>query len=372
MSLRKGKFDADAFRKQIKQILFAIPENAYALMQSTGDSLRLVATDGFVLAVSVVKTHLGRFEICLTRKMLEDVLRGKDVGEDDFSLPELKQLAVKQSDFPNFESVLQRLKRDGPKVTVQAPDLLSSLRSIIPCGSDDRSSARVYFTMAPDGLHLDKESYWAEDTIDAVIRKNDYRTIRLDAERLIPFLNHIDGCVSIYISERLGYPPSLEFVAGDFRCVVSAMVHRTSVSDEFPKDEPLFIREEPQDEGGDKTAEDLQPRIFDEPWKREWKGMPEFVQQEVEPYAVITIRFAEPTDIADFGRRLGHPSIDDIVRINRTGETGGAYKPIESDSVPLGFPEPWEKEWQDMPEFDQKHAKATGAKRHHLQLRHRG
>ena len=205
MGLKKGKFDAEAFRKQIKQILFAVPENAYALMQSTTDSLRLIATDGFVLAVSVVNAHLGKFDICLCRKVLESILRGKDVGDDDFSLPELKRLAVKQSDFPNFESVLQRLKRDGPKVTVQAPDLLSRLRCIIPCASDDRSAARVYFTMASDGLHLDKESYWAEDTIDAVIRKNDYRTIRLDAERLIPFLNQIDGCVSIYISERSGY-----------------------------------------------------------------------------------------------------------------------------------------------------------------------
>jgi len=35
-------------------------------------------------------------------------------------------------------------------------------------------------------------------------------------------------------------------------------------------------------------------------WRDEWQGMPEFVQDKIEPYATITVRFANKDDLAEF------------------------------------------------------------------------
>ena len=40
-------------------------------------------------------------------------------------------------------------------------------------------------------------------------------------------------------------------------------------------------------------------------WKREWKDMPEFVQDKKEPYAKIIIRFDSEEDLQDFSKLIG-------------------------------------------------------------------
>jgi hypothetical protein len=51
----------------------------------------------------------------------------------------------------------------------------------------------------------------------------------------------------------------------------------------------------------------VQPTIFDTPdWKDEWKGMPEFVQEEKpEPYATIIFRVATETDLDALAKATG-------------------------------------------------------------------
>lgn len=53
-----------------------------------------------------------------------------------------------------------------------------------------------------------------------------------------------------------------------------------------------------------------EPRLFEseEPehdWRKEWKGMPEFVQEEKKPFATIIVRFATEADLKDFSQRIG-------------------------------------------------------------------
>ena len=40
-------------------------------------------------------------------------------------------------------------------------------------------------------------------------------------------------------------------------------------------------------------------------WKKEWKDMPEFVQDKIEPYAKIIIRFDNEADLQDFAKLIG-------------------------------------------------------------------
>jgi len=40
-------------------------------------------------------------------------------------------------------------------------------------------------------------------------------------------------------------------------------------------------------------------------WRKEWKGMPEFVQEERKPFSTIMIRFANKEDLDDFANKIG-------------------------------------------------------------------
>lgn len=44
---------------------------------------------------------------------------------------------------------------------------------------------------------------------------------------------------------------------------------------------------------------------IDSAWEKEWKGMPEFVQEQVEPYSKIIIRFESHDDLLEFGKLIG-------------------------------------------------------------------
>ena len=41
-------------------------------------------------------------------------------------------------------------------------------------------------------------------------------------------------------------------------------------------------------------------------WKDEWKGMPEFLQDDITPYKSITIHFANRDDIKSFEKLIGY------------------------------------------------------------------
>ncbi len=52
------------------------------------------------------------------------------------------------------------------------------------------------------------------------------------------------------------------------------------------------------------TDEQVQPYLFDieQPWEKVWKGMPEFVQEDLEPWRSIIVHFASPGDLIAFSR----------------------------------------------------------------------
>lgn len=43
----------------------------------------------------------------------------------------------------------------------------------------------------------------------------------------------------------------------------------------------------------------------DDSWKLEWVGMPEFVQEESKPFALINVRFDNEEDLNEFAKMIG-------------------------------------------------------------------
>jgi hypothetical protein len=55
----------------------------------------------------------------------------------------------------------------------------------------------------------------------------------------------------------------------------------------------------------DNLDADIQEAAEEEAWRREWQGMPEFVQEAQPPYAKIVVRFASKEDLDDFMILIG-------------------------------------------------------------------
>lgn len=48
----------------------------------------------------------------------------------------------------------------------------------------------------------------------------------------------------------------------------------------------------------------MPPKPVDESWKKEWKRMPEFVQEKQRPYAQIIFRFETEADLNEFAKLI--------------------------------------------------------------------
>ena len=58
-------------------------------------------------------------------------------------------------------------------------------------------------------------------------------------------------------------------------------------------------------------------------WKKEWKDMPEFVQEKQKPYAQITFRFEREEDLRAFAELIGQ---------KLTEKTKSAWHPFKPHS----------------------------------------
>jgi len=59
-------------------------------------------------------------------------------------------------------------------------------------------------------------------------------------------------------------------------------------------------------------------------WRKEWKDMPEFVQNKQEPYAKIIFRFENEESLQDFARIIGQKLT------NKTKSSWHPFKPHRS------------------------------------------
>lgn len=45
--------------------------------------------------------------------------------------------------------------------------------------------------------------------------------------------------------------------------------------------------------------------LFELDWEKEWREMPEFIQEKQQPYAKIVVRFANDKDLQEFAGLIG-------------------------------------------------------------------
>ena len=50
-----------------------------------------------------------------------------------------------------------------------------------------------------------------------------------------------------------------------------------------------------------------QEDMFGQDWEDEWQDMPEFIQEQQDPYSMINVRFANEEDLQEFAKLIGQP-----------------------------------------------------------------
>lgn len=50
---------------------------------------------------------------------------------------------------------------------------------------------------------------------------------------------------------------------------------------------------------------DLFGELLEDSWRNEWKGMPEFVQEDLEPKFQILVSFEDEEDVKEFAAKIG-------------------------------------------------------------------
>lgn len=217
-------FGLPGLKEQIEQVAFAIPAPdgkfvvPSVLLESTADTLRMVATDGFSMAISSVPANLGDFSYTLPKPLIELLLKldgGPTVTIVDtetafYVSTELELLTYSKthSEFPPYSRVIPAAGTYPTTVTIKEQgDILASLGSIRPLC--DEKEPGVKFTVAENGksieLHAihaaaqatgDAFTNVADDEIDAETT-GAANVFKLNIDRLIPFLSRATFPVNV-------------------------------------------------------------------------------------------------------------------------------------------------------------------------------
>ena len=215
------------FKAQIANVEFAVPPSdgkhvvAVVKVESTAEKLRLVATDGFRLAISDVPGNAGEFNLILPKPALE-LLKKLEGGQLTISEAEagfyfdteLETLTVSRSygEFPNYSVVIP--KSSKTVITVEKGALAESVKRTKPLADPERPKIR--FGVEENGASLVLEAIYdeagtdggtfrnmASDDIDAKVT-GPAVGFALDANLLQPFIDQATGPIEIRVNTAQG------------------------------------------------------------------------------------------------------------------------------------------------------------------------
>lgn len=255
------KFDAEMFREQAQRVLCCVQLQtatgwhlgATALrIESTGSSIRLIAIGGsrsrefgllpVSMAVSSWDAVSAPFTYHIPKASLDELFE----QSAEISLSKLKE-ASEDGRYPPYQEVLQAAEYRPTKITVDAKEMLNAVELVGLLANEtmyhgkmgwgiDTKEKPIDFIVHDGGLFIEAANYQAEyRSIDAVVRGERTDTFRLNATRLVPFLETVKGCVTLY-----PHPKLVEFTDRQFRFLIMQMRRQTAVSEAFSNDEPLF------------------------------------------------------------------------------------------------------------------------------------
>ncbi len=202
-------------KEQIEQVGFAIPAPdgkfvvPSALLESTSDTLRLVATNGKVIAVSSIAANLGEFSFTLPKPLLE-IISKLDGGptvtisdtENGFYVQtelELVTYAKTHSEFPPYQKVLPALdSKTSTAVLKDKEAFQTALKTVKPfCDGDEPgvkfsyaagTSIALYAQHVSEQTSGDAFTDIAEDNLEAETTGSEI-AFKLNIDRLAPFID---------------------------------------------------------------------------------------------------------------------------------------------------------------------------------------
>jgi DNA polymerase III sliding clamp (beta) subunit (PCNA family) len=214
-------------KEQIEQVAFAIPESSgtfvvpSVLLESTDEVLRLVAVDGFVMAISSVAANLGEFAFTLP-KLLTDLLSkmsGQTVTifetENNFYIEtelELLTYPKTRQQFPPYQKVLPTIGTHKTQITVNSSAFLSALKRL-RTNADPKEPAAI-FSVFENGTNLSLYAQYVQKRTNGEAFKregNDTVTadvtgpaahFKLNIDRLLPFLERASGDICMFVLDH--------------------------------------------------------------------------------------------------------------------------------------------------------------------------
>lgn len=215
-------------KEQIEQVMFALPTAegkfvvASVLLQSTADALRLVATDGNMMAISSIEASLGEFSYTLPKPLLDLVLKldgGPSVTVVDienafFFETELELLThtATHSEFPPYQRIIPVPDTYPTTITIKERDaIMSSFGAITPLC--DAKEPGVNFKVEENGTKLelhaihasalatgDSFTNVADDDVD-VEAKGAANSFKINISRLGSFLQRASFPVTLFAKD---------------------------------------------------------------------------------------------------------------------------------------------------------------------------
>jgi len=218
-----------ALKEQIEQVIFAVPRRdgvfvvPSILLESTADTLRLVATDGFSIAISETPANCGEFSYTMPKPLCELItkMEGDEVSIVDTSEPSIFYVSTElelltdgktHSKFPPYQKVIPAPGIFPTSITFSAAALVTALERMRP--SCDPKEPGVMFTVEENGtsMHLygthtseqangDSVKNVAHDDVEATVIGCANR-VKLNLDRLLPFLKRVSSySVTLYIRD---------------------------------------------------------------------------------------------------------------------------------------------------------------------------
>ncbi len=211
----EGAVDLKTLKGMIRQVEIALAQRdgkfacEFMLLESTADTLRLVAVDSNHMAISERPANLGEFSVRLSVWDCRDAPAAtsqiKKMAVEYITRTEIEKLKYKGGGaFPNYRKVIP-LNHDGwTEVTVNTERLVGVLKRVPEdqaCLGDPRSAifsvdAEGRLTVLADGKNGCGESW----SLRAHIVGSSF-TIRMDGKLLLPFLKQVKGNVTFYVKD---------------------------------------------------------------------------------------------------------------------------------------------------------------------------
>lgn len=216
--------DLPAFKNQIGAVEFAVPANdgkfvvSVAKVESDGFTVKLVATDGFRLAIAEEPKDAGTWSLTLPKPALDLIKKLEGGAQVTISEAEagfffdtdLESLTVSRShgEFPNYAAILP--KGHKTTVTFDKAVVAESIKRVKACADSEKPT--IVFTVPENGTSLTLAAAYDESGTDGSVFRNNAedeievkiegpaQNIHLNGEYMLEFIDKATGAITAHFS----------------------------------------------------------------------------------------------------------------------------------------------------------------------------